>query len=156
MDLKTDQELLDRYKKRLKKQNDKIKENYERVSAVFPPGTIKRIQALGYSINKIINESVLTFLECAEETSKNSEAPKDNFSEITQDNQIQVTESIAQKEENSSPEEPCEENGFNGLRAADWTPEKHKGRVSYPPQGTSDDATWDSRTQEWYDPLPFD
>lgn len=56
-------ELQDHLKKRYKDQNDKIKENYDRVSATLPQGTKGRIQALGLSINGYINELVLKDLE---------------------------------------------------------------------------------------------
>lgn len=65
---KTDQEMLDKYKARIKRQNNAIKENYDRVSATLPLGTIDRIKALGLTINGVINDSVLAFLECAEES----------------------------------------------------------------------------------------
>lgn len=67
---KTDQEMLDKYKARIKRQNNAIKENYDRVSATLPLGTIDRIKALGLTINGVINDSVLAFLECAEESTE--------------------------------------------------------------------------------------
>ena len=63
---KTEQELLDSYKNRIKKQNNAIKDKYDRVSATLPKGTIDRINTLGLSINGVINQSVLMFLEQAE------------------------------------------------------------------------------------------
>lgn len=65
---KTDRELLDAYKKRMKKQNDSIKDKYDRVSAVLPKGTINRINALGLTINGVISQSVLDFLDSAEKS----------------------------------------------------------------------------------------
>lgn len=73
MTKKTEQELLDSYKNRIKKQNDAIKNRYDRVSATLPKGTIDRINALGLSINGVINQSVLAFLKLAEESSSNAE-----------------------------------------------------------------------------------
>ena len=51
--------LTDRYKK----QNDKIKDNYDRVSVTLPKGTKDRIKKLGLSINGYINALVLADLE---------------------------------------------------------------------------------------------
>lgn len=51
--------LTDRYKK----QNDKIKENYDRVSVTLPKGTKDRVKALGLSMNGYINKLVLDDLE---------------------------------------------------------------------------------------------
>ena len=65
--MKNDKDMLDKYKERIKRQNNKIKEDYDRVSATLPKGTIERIKALGLTINGVINDSVLSFLEYAEE-----------------------------------------------------------------------------------------
>ena len=51
--------LTDRYKK----QNDKIKENYDRISVTLPKGTKDRVKALGLSMNGYINKLVLEDLE---------------------------------------------------------------------------------------------
>ena len=48
--------------KRYKKQNDYIKNSYDRVSITLPKGTKDRIKANGYSINGLINELVLNWL----------------------------------------------------------------------------------------------
>lgn len=73
--VKTDAEMLEKYKERIKRQNNKIKEDYDRVSATLPKGTIERIKALGLTINGVINDSVLAFLECAEEEQDNETEP---------------------------------------------------------------------------------
>ena len=67
---KTDRELLETYKARIKAQNKAIKENYDKVTATLPKGTVRRIRALGLTINGVINDSVLAFLECAEESTE--------------------------------------------------------------------------------------
>lgn len=63
-------ELQDHLKKRYKDQNNKIKENYDRVSATLPDGTKERIKNLGLSINGYINELVLKDLERREKQDK--------------------------------------------------------------------------------------
>lgn len=53
--------------KRYKKQNDYIKNSYDRVSITLPKGTKDRIKANGYSINGLINELVLNWLNDQEQ-----------------------------------------------------------------------------------------
>ncbi len=77
---KTDKEMLEKYKQRIKRQNNKIKEDYDRVSATLPKGTIDRIKALGLTINGVINDSVLSFLECMEE--EHGEPPKEPIKSV--------------------------------------------------------------------------
>ena len=73
MDEKEKQKL-DNLNKRYKKQNESIAEKYDRVSATLPKGTKKRIDALGLSVNGLINSSVLAELERLERD-KLSEPP---------------------------------------------------------------------------------
>lgn len=70
---KSEKEMIEKYKARMKRQNEKIKENYDRVSATLPNGTIDRIKALGLTINGVINESVLAYLDCMEEAQAEEE-----------------------------------------------------------------------------------
>lgn len=62
---------LENYKRRVKVQNERIKESYDRISVTLPKGTKERIQAQGLTINGFVNELVLAELE-------RLEAPKDN------------------------------------------------------------------------------
>lgn len=92
---KTDQEMLDKYKARIKRQNNAIKENYDRVSATLPLGTIDRIKALGLTINGVINDSVLAFLECAEESAE--ESPPQEHIQSAQNAEIKQERSETRK-----------------------------------------------------------
>ena len=65
---------LDNLNKRYEKQNKAIAEKYDRVSATLPKGTKKRIDALGLSVNGLINSLVLSELERLE-NNKTSEPP---------------------------------------------------------------------------------
>lgn len=56
-------EQLDKYKARVKRHNEAVKEKYDRVSATLPKGTIDRIKALNMSVNAAINESLLVYLD---------------------------------------------------------------------------------------------
>lgn len=70
--LKEKQEIIDKQKKRIKDQNEKAKEKWDTVSCRLPKGTKARIKALGLSVNGVINERVLAYLDCVE---KEREAP---------------------------------------------------------------------------------
>lgn len=69
-----DMKALENYKRRVKAQNERIKESYDRISVTLPKGTKERIQAQGLTINGFVNELVLTELERLEAPT----APKDN------------------------------------------------------------------------------
>ena len=73
MDEKEKQKL-ENLNKRYKKQNEAIANKYDRVSATLPKGTKKRIDALGLSVNGLINNLVLEELERLERD-KTSEPP---------------------------------------------------------------------------------
>ena len=64
-------EMLEKYKQRIKRQNEKIKQYYDRASVKHPKGTKDRIQALGYTVNGFLNSAVLAELERLE-----AEAPQ--------------------------------------------------------------------------------
>lgn len=76
----SESKMLDKYKQRIKRQNRTVKENYDRVSATLPKGTVDRIKALGMTINGAINESLLAFLDVAEEEN-NSEVEQNEDSD---------------------------------------------------------------------------
>lgn len=58
-----DMKALENYKRRVKAQNKRIKESYDRISVTLPKGTKERIQAQGLTINGFVNELVLAELE---------------------------------------------------------------------------------------------
>jgi hypothetical protein len=69
-----DMKALENYKRRVKAQNERIKESYDRISVTLPKGTKERIQAQGLTINGFVNELVLAELKRLEAPT----APKDN------------------------------------------------------------------------------
>lgn len=75
-----DMKALENYKRRVKAQNERIKESYDRISVTLPKGTKERIQAQGLTINGFVNELVLAELERLEAPT----APKDNGSSSTE------------------------------------------------------------------------
>ena len=58
-----EKKIIENYKKRIQKQNDRIRESYDRISVTLPKGTKNRIQAQGLTINGFVNQLVLTELE---------------------------------------------------------------------------------------------
>lgn len=79
---KNDKEMLENLKARIKKQNEKAKENWDTVSCRLPKGTKERIKALGLTINGVINESVLAYLDCMEEAQAEEEQNAAESAEI--------------------------------------------------------------------------
>lgn len=49
---------LERQKKQYQRQNEYIKESFDRVSVTLPKGTRERIKATGQSVNSFINKVV--------------------------------------------------------------------------------------------------
>lgn len=62
----TGKEAIERLEKQYKRQNEHIKENYDRVSVTLPKGTKERIKAKGESINGYITRLVLADLDESE------------------------------------------------------------------------------------------
>ena len=106
---KTDQEILEKYKARVKAQNEAAKENWDTVSCRLPKGTKDRIKALGLTVNGVINDCVLKFLE--EQEQNNGEqvqnAPQDTESAIKQTENKTIIEptKIENKADNNEPDE---------------------------------------------------
>lgn len=68
-----EKKMIENYKSRVKRQNEKAKENYDRISVMLPKGTKDRIQAQGLTINGFVNQLVLDKLDELE--NNNSECP---------------------------------------------------------------------------------
>lgn len=68
-----EKKMIENYKSRVKRQNEKAKENYDRISVMLPKGTKDRIQAQGLTINGFVNQLVLEKLDELE--SNNNECP---------------------------------------------------------------------------------
>lgn len=69
-----DIEMLEKYKKRVKYQNEAAKKNWDTVSCRLPKGTKDRIKALGLTVNGLINDLMISELERLER-GKSSEPP---------------------------------------------------------------------------------
>lgn len=80
-------EMLEKYKQRIKRQNEKIKQDYDRASVTLPKGTKDRIQALGYTVNGFLNSAVLAELEKLE-----AEAPQTAQPETIKEEQPEQAE----------------------------------------------------------------
>lgn len=68
-----EKKMIENYKSRVKRQNEKAKENYDRISVMLPKGTKDRIQAQGLTINGFVNQLVLDKLNELE--NNNNECP---------------------------------------------------------------------------------
>lgn len=68
-----EKKMIENYKSRVKRQNEKAKENYDRISVMLPKGTKDRIQAQGLTINGFVNQLVLDKLDELEKY--NNECP---------------------------------------------------------------------------------
>lgn len=68
-----EKKMIENYKSRVKRQNEKAKENYDRISVMLPKGTKDRIQAQGLTINGFVNQLVLKKLDELEKN--NNECP---------------------------------------------------------------------------------
>lgn len=60
---KSKKEIQEYLQDRYKRQNEHIKENYDRVSVTLPKGTKDRIKERGYSINGFISDAVIEKLD---------------------------------------------------------------------------------------------
>lgn len=68
-----EKKMIENYKSRVKRQNEKAKENYDRISVMLPKGTKDRIQAQGLTINGFVNQLVSEKLDELEKN--NNECP---------------------------------------------------------------------------------
>lgn len=68
-----EKKMIENYKSRVKRQNEKAKESYDRISVMLPKGTKDRIQAQGLTINGFVNQLVLDKLDELE--NNNNECP---------------------------------------------------------------------------------
>lgn len=116
-------EMLEKYKQRIKRQNEKIKQDYDRASVTLPKGTKDRIQALGYTVNGFLNFAVLAELEkleaeapqtaqpeAAKEEQPKADAPEDVeelnnwLHQIQQENEQKRLQEVARRQANVEAE----------------------------------------------------
>jgi len=71
-------EAVKKLEKQYKRQNEHIRNNYDRVSITLPVGTKERIKATGESINGYITRLVLEELERVEEVEEPPEISRDS------------------------------------------------------------------------------
>ena len=68
-------ERVERQQRRIKRQNEHIKENYDRVSVTLPKGTKERIKVKGETVNGFITRLVLSALESDAAEEERERAP---------------------------------------------------------------------------------
>lgn len=89
---KTEKEMMDNYKARISKQNQAIKSNYDKVTSILPKGTVKRIKALGLTINAAINNSLLPYLESLEQPVESTESSLKSIKNDEENTSVDFTE----------------------------------------------------------------
>lgn len=70
-----EKKIIENYKKRIKRQNEKARENWDSITCKLPRGTKDRIQAQGLTINGFVNQLVLEKLDELENNNNNNECP---------------------------------------------------------------------------------
>ena len=68
-----EKKIIENYKKRIKRQNEKARESWDSITCKLPKGTKDRIQAQGLTINGFVNQLVLEKLDELEKN--NNECP---------------------------------------------------------------------------------
>ena len=68
-----EKKMIENYKSRVKRQNEKARENWDSITCKLPKGTKDRIQAQGLTINGFVNQLVLEKLDELE--NNNNECP---------------------------------------------------------------------------------
>lgn len=115
---KADQEIIEKYRARIKRQNDAIKENYDRISATLPKGTIDRIKALGLTINGVANDAILSFLECAEDAEQTAtEEPQNDQEAAVQESADKLPARHPERPETPKTDEKTEAEQWAELQA---------------------------------------
>lgn len=75
-------ELQEYYQDRFKRQNERAKDNYDRVSASLPKGTKERIEKAGKTANGLINELVIDYLDKTEAANRQQQKSADQRSDL--------------------------------------------------------------------------
>ena len=60
--MKEENVMLQSYKDRIKRQNDAVRNNYDKISCTIPKGTKDKIRSYGYSVNTFVNEAIRRYL----------------------------------------------------------------------------------------------
>lgn len=77
-----EKKIIENYKKRIKRQNEKARENWDSITCKLPKGTKDRIQAQGLTINGFVNQLVLDKLDELENNNNNNECPFQNLKSV--------------------------------------------------------------------------
>ena len=60
--MKEENDMLQSYKDRIKRQNDAVRNNYDKISCTIPKGTKDKIRSYVYSVNTFVNEAIRRYL----------------------------------------------------------------------------------------------
>ena len=126
--MKEENDMLQSYKDRIKRQNDAVRNNYDKISCTIPKRTKDKIRSYGYSVNTFVNEAIrryLTYLEPEEPVEE-----KQQF--VLKDGRIartpeEMNEWLREKQEEDTKKlEEEKYNGFTQEEYRDLTKTKEK------------------------------
>ena len=126
--MKEENDMLQSYKDRIKRQNDAVKNNYDKISCTIPKGTKEKIRSHGYSVNTFVNEAIRRYLAYMEPTKPVEE--KQQF--VLKDGRIartpeEMNEWLREKQEEDTKKlEEEKYNGFTQEEYRDLTKTKEK------------------------------
>lgn len=87
--MKEENDMLQSYKDRIKRQNDAVKNNYDKISCTIPKGTKDKIRSYGYSVNAFVNEAIRRYLAYLEPAKAVAAEEKQKF--VLKDGRIAST-----------------------------------------------------------------
>lgn len=126
--MKEENDMLQSYKDRIKRQNDTVKNNYDKISCTIPKGTKDKIRSHGYSVNTFVNEAIRRYLAYLEPAKPAEE--KQQF--VLKDGRIartpeEMNEWLREKQEEDTKKlEEEKYNGFTQEEYRDLTKTKEK------------------------------
>lgn len=126
--MKEENDMLQSYKDRIKRQNDAVKNNCDKISCTIPKGTKDKIRSHGYSVNTFVNEAIRRYLAYLEPAKPVEE--KQQF--VLKDGRIartpeEMNEWLREKQEEDTKKlEEEKYNGFTQEEYRDLTKTKEK------------------------------
>lgn len=126
--MKEENDMLQSYKDRIKRQNDAVKNNYDKISCTISKGTKDKIRSHGYSVNTFVNEAIRRYLAYLEPAKPVEE--KQQF--VLKDGRIartpeEMNEWLREKQEEDTKKlEEEKYNGFTQEEYRDLTKTKEK------------------------------
>ena len=117
--MKEENDMLQSYKDRIKRQKDAVRNNYDKISCTIPTGTKDKIRSQGYSVNTFVNEAIRRYLAYLEPAKPVEE--KQQF--VLKDGRIartpeEMNEWLREKQEEDTKK--LEEEKYNGFTQEEY------------------------------------